>query len=1068
MKKGFLLFAMLMAIIHLAYSQQRQVTGTVKGNDGNPVPFATIQVKGTTAGTTANDNGVFNLSVPGASTVLVIRSVGYKAQEITVGESSNLQVTLVADNKNLQEVVVTGLGLVREKKTVGYATSNFATEQINRVAPVSMMDGLSGKIAGAEISTTSGAPGASNKVILRGYSSLQGNNQPLYVVDGVPLNNDRPGSTVDGKGVNNGGYDFGNNANDINPNDIEAISILKGAAATAIYGSRAASGVVLITTKKGKSGGLKVDVASAATFSRVGMLPTMQEKFGQGWGGTFILSENGSWGPRLTGENREWGAPVDGVSLTKPFSFVEDNVRNYFTTGKELNNTIAVSGGNETSTFFLSYGNVYSDGILPTDADSYKRNTFSARASTKYGRFSASASFNYVNKNAKAVSTRSEAGLGSSLFEDIIQIPVDINISQFKDYKNKYYNVDNYFTPYAENPYYSLYENGNNLKSNRIFGNIDLKYGINDWLNVQWRLGADVTNAQSKTYKAKNRPSLDSWNDGNNVEGAQRQEDVGYVRENSDYRGEFNSDLLLTANKKLSSDFTIDGLIGFNVNQREGKIFSSAVKGLAIPGFYVISNSPNSPVSQTQEFRRRIYGLYGQATLGFREYLFLTVNARNDWSSTLPEKNNSYFYPAVNAAFILSEALKLDDRGVSFAKLRASWGKTGNDAGPYLTKTTLSTGQIIDLPFGTLDFPFNGIPGYTVGDNIGNPELAPELSNEYELGGEVKFLRNRLGFDIAYYNKLTKGQILAVPTTPSSGYASITQNFGKVRNKGIELSVNIIPVETKDFTWTMNYTYARNRNTVEELPAGLNQVVLNFAYDAKFVARKGDPLGVFYAPVPATTPDGKIIVDATGLPKAAETDGYYGTSQRDFTMGLVNTLRYKDLTLGFSFDWRKGGVFYSGTADLTYFVGNALLSTYNDRRAFVVPNSVMQIGTDAQAKPIYGENTIPLTDFNYDAYWYHTTNKGGAYSQRIIDKTYLKLRDITLSYSLPSSAARKIAASNLMLTVFARNMFVWTPEGNTFIDPEVSNYGNDLNSEFGEFRSMPTTKSYGVSLKVSF
>ncbi|PSL47476.1 TonB-linked SusC/RagA family outer membrane protein [Chitinophaga niastensis] len=1068
MKKVLLLFAMPMAVVSLAYSQQRQVTGTVKGSDGNTISFATIQIKGTSTGTTANASGFFQLGIPGDKTILIVRSVGYKTQEISVGGNSTLSVLLVSDNTNLQEVVVTGLGLSREKKTVGYATTNFATEQINRVAPVSMMDGLSGKIAGAEISTTSGAPGASNKVILRGYSSLQGSNQPLYVVDGVPLNNDRPGST-DIKGSNvMGGYDFGNNANDINPNDIEAISILKGAAATAIYGSRAASGVVLITTKKGKSGKLKVDVASSANYSKVGMLPTMQDQFGQGWGGTFILSENGSWGPRLTGEDKKWGSIVNGEQQSKPFSFVKNNVRNYFTTGKEYNNTVSVSGGNETSTFLLSYGNVYSDGVLPTDADSYKRNTFSVRATTKYNKFSASASFNYVNKVAKAASTRSEAGLGSSLFEDIIQIPVDMDISKFKDYKGKFYNVDNYFTPYAENPYYSLYENGNNLRSNRVFGNIGLKYAINDWLNAEWRVGADITNSGSKTYKAKNRPSAGSWNDGANVEGQTRQEDVGYVRENSDYRGEYNSDLMLTLNKKLNADFTLDGVAGFNLNQREGKIFNSSVKGLTIPGFYVISNSPNTPISSTQEFVRRLYGLYAQATFGFREYLFVTLNARNDWSSTLPDKSNSYFYPAVNAAFILSQALKLDPSVISYAKLRASWGKTGNDALPYLTKTVLNTGQVVRIPFGTLDFPFNGIPGYTVGDNIGNPDLKPEISSEYEVGGELKLFHNRLGFDVAFYNKLTNGQILAVPITPSSGYSSITQNFGKVRNKGIELSAMVVPVETTNFSWNINYTFARNKNIVEELPAGLDQVVLNSVYDAKFVARKGQPLGVFYAPVAATTPDGKTIVDAKGLPIAAQTDGYYGTSQRDFTMGLVNTFRYKDFTLGFSIDWRKGGVFYSGTADLTYFVGNAYQTTFNDRRAFVIPNSVQQIGTDAQAKPVYGENTIPITDDNYDAYWYHTTNKGDAYKQRIIDKTFLKLRDITLSYNLPTSAARRIAANNLSLTVFARNLFIWTPSGNTFIDPEVSNYGNDLNSELGEFRSMPSTKSYGVSLKVSF
>ncbi|MES2457623.1 MAG: SusC/RagA family TonB-linked outer membrane protein [Bacteroidota bacterium] len=1060
MKKLLQSLFMLLFLTGSVMAQDRTITGTVTGkDDGKPLPGVSVLVKGTKNGTQTNANGQYSISVPSTAAELVFSYLGYIVQTQSA-TGTIVNVTLESDSKSLTEVVVTALGISRAKKTVGYAENTVRSEEINKSAPVSMLGGLQGKVAGVTISNTSGSPGGSTKVILRGYTSIGGANQPLYVIDGVPLDNSSIGSDDN--------YDFGNNANDINPNSIETLSILKGSAATALYGSRGSSGVILITTKKGAQGATVVDFSHSTTLTQVANVWKPQTTFGQGWDGTFIESENGNWGPKFDGQLRPWGAIVDNAQLLKPYSFIENNVRDALTTGTEFNSNIALSGGTEKSTYYFSYGNVFSDGYLPSDNDSYKRNNFSLKASTKVDNFTMDGSVNYVAKTQKFVAQgQSISGIGSSFYEDILQIPNDIPIKDLRDYKNRFFNVDNYFTPYAQNPYYSLYENGANYKNDRIYGNINFGYKINDWLSLQMQQGADVDNAGAKIWHNKNAPTPGSYNDGGNVEGQSRAADVGNVIEQSFKTFEYDSKFNAIFKKTLSSDFDVDGLVGVNYNDRGSRRVTTGVEDLAVPGFFNLGNSANKPVSDERVFHRRLFGAYATATLGYKNNLFLTLTGRNDWSSTLATGKNSYFYPAASLAYVVSEALNLKSTPISFLKLRASYGETGSDTDPYRIFDVLNATNV-PLGFGNITFPVVGVAGYSIANTLNNTELKPERVKEYEFGGDIRFLDDRIGLDVAYFNRDRIDQILPVPVDPASGYTFKILNFGKVRVKGIEAALTLKPVKATDFNWDITYTFSRQRNTVLELPNGLEKVIINSAYDADLVAIKGQPLGVFEAPGPEYSPDGKIVVDATGFPIVAAENKQYGNIQRDYSMGLTNMFRYKAFSLGFTLDYQKGGVFYSGTADLLNFVGADVKSTYNDRRPFIVPNSVTKI-TDANGNFLsYEENTVAISEGKIDDYYYPTTNKAMAYNARILDKTFLKLREASLTYALPKSIANKILADRASLTVFGRNLLTWLPESNRTIDPEVSNQGVDLASEFGEFRTAPPVRFFGASLKVTF
>ncbi|MFI5154975.1 MAG: SusC/RagA family TonB-linked outer membrane protein [Chitinophagales bacterium] len=848
-----------------AFAQTPLVSGRVTNAKGEPVSFATIRVKGTKISIAAEADGAFKVRATKGQTLLVTAAT-YSPAEVIIQNENELNITLNVQQGALSEVVVTALGQSKSKAKLGYSTASFNAEAITRSSPVSMLDGLQGKIAGADISTLSGTPGGSTKVILRGFGVIGGgNNQPLYVVDGIPL---QDGSvTVAGTGGNGPALsDYGNGMTDINPSDIENLTVLKGTAASSLYGSQAKNGVVLITTKRGKTGNMRVDFTSTFNVSQVGKLPDFQNQFGQGWGGTFILSENGSWGPELDGKMRPWGSIVDNSQLVKTFSS-RDGIRQFFDNGTELNNTIAVSGGNERTNYYFSYGNIFSDGILAGSTDKLERHTLSARTNTTYENFSIGLSLNYINRNLNTPAKFSLAPFGNDIYTQLWQIPVDIPIRDFIDYNNKFFDVNSFYSPYTENPYYTIYNNGSNQKLDRFFGKVDMTYKFTNYLSAQFRFGGDFSNAFTTIWNAVNAPAPGSWNAGGNVEGQFRRPDIGSYQEQTDKATILNGDFIVKYSKDLNKDFNLDALAGANFYQTQAYNVTAAIQGLTVPNFYNLSNSNNPATASNASAEKRLMGLYAQAIVSWREQLYLTLNARNDWSSTLPTNANSFFYPGANLSWIASNTFNLTNNTISLLKFRAAYGKTGADAAPYLIYPTLTQGNIIGtsppvsgMLYGTMTFPFNGINGFTISNNIGNLNLKPIITKEFELGTEIRFMNNRFGLDLALYNKETDGQIFTVPISPSTGYTGLVENIGVVTNKGIEATVDANIIHSASFNWKLNYTFAKNWNQVVKLSNGLDKIIEQtdgLSGGIEYDAIPGKPIGSYFSPVPLYSPDGK-------------------------------------------------------------------------------------------------------------------------------------------------------------------------------------------------------------------
>lgn len=1035
----------------MASAQTTQVTGTVtSAGDGEPIIGASVVVKGTTRGTVTDFDGKFSLSVPTSEKTLVISYVGMKSAEVPIRPI--MRVTLEPSVQSLDEVVVTALGLSRSEKTLGYSASTVKSDEITAAKSGSLMSGLVGKVAGLNISTAGGT-GTSQKVIIRGYTSFT-SNQPLFIIDGSPIQN-----SFAGNDVTNNSVDFGNLAGDINPDDVESVTVLKGASATALYGSRAANGVIMITTKKAKAN-QKPTITYSGTFSGSNVLrvPQTQNMFGEGWP-LWDAAENGSWGPKLDGRMHEWGAEIDGVARQKPFSYVKDNLRNFYETGLEMNNNITYSSSGEHTGIVISYGNLSSDGIVPSDVDKFERNNFSFRGNTNYDKLSISYNVNYVRKQITAVSA-GQGSDGAALFQEIIQTPVDIDYQDLKDLSNPYNTIDNYYTWYAENPYWVAKNNGNKYVDNHTFGNIDLSYEFIPGLKGIGRISGDFVDSRRKSWNAQAIMTEGSYSYGNKTD------QPGTYDEYNESRGQLDVTALLDANYKLNDLFNLSGFAGINYNHRDLYTSDAYLYGLNVPEWYNLENGNDKPVTVSRNYKRRLIGALGQAELGFKNYWFTTLSLRNDWSSTLPKDNRSYFYWGINSSLIITDMFpSLKSNSLSFLKIRASYGKTGNDANWYLIDTNYEPTKIL-LGFGNLNLPLNGVPGLTVGNRRGNQNLKPEITTEGELGFDIRLFDNRINYDFAYYNKSTKDQIIAATLPYETGYTSFTQNVGEIQNRGIEMALNLVPIRTRDWEWNFDITFAKNKSKVKKLwdvdGKPVNEYVLRSVYGVDYVALVGEELGVFKVPK-VQTYEGKTVVNAsTGRPLiiAGEKEAV-GTSSPDFTMGFVNRLKWKDLSFGVVFDWRKGGNFWSNTAEMLTWNGNATATMYNERQPFVIPNSVKQVGDN------YTENDVPIMWNAQYSYYNHSTNTA-QYKNFVLPKDYFKLREVSITYSIPKTVLSKTFLKEVEISAVGRNLLMWTPKANNFVDPEATNYGNDILSEVGEFTAAPTTRTFGGSLKVVF
>jgi TonB-linked SusC/RagA family outer membrane protein len=1065
MRKIMLLLVFLLFAGAQMLQAQRTITGTVlDATDNQGIPSVQIVVKGMTSVGTATDvMGRYSLTVPNDATHLVFSFMGMTTQEIEISGRTTVDVVMRPDATALEEVVVTALGISRSEKGLAYSITQVDGSQLIQSGDRSALNALQGKIPGLSLTSNSGAPGSSTRVLLRGFSSVTGNNEPLFVVNGVPVSN----AATQVTGLNNT-VDFGNAMNDINPNDVESVTVLKGAAAAALYGSRAANGVILITTKSGQARErVKVDYAGTVTFTNYVPILQFQNEFGAGLFGHYMYEEQMSYGPRMDGVNRLIGHPVDNMQLYKPYVGMPNNVEDFYETGIMFNNSFSFSGGNEKTTFFASYSNVKDDGIVPTNVDSYTRNSIMLNAKTKGRRMTVSGNLNYIQKEVSAIG----GGQGRTIFNDIMQTPRDFSLvdMDYKNNGNKFWDFDNFYTPFSGNPWVTIHENRSLYGENNVFGNVTVSAPVKEWITLNVRLGNNFLTGRMRDWRAVNAYSPNShWY------GAYSSvEEAGYYRVYNVFRNEFNGDAFATFNAEVS-DFSIIGTLGVNINHRYSTTQQASVDKLTLPGFYNLSNSPDRPLSSSSWSQRRLVGAFMSADVGYKRQVFLNLAARNDWSSTLPKDNNNFFYPSVGVSWLFTETFPELQNYITFGKLRGSYGEVGNDPTAYiLSADMVSAGTIGGTFGGGLAFPLLGVAGYRVSNTIGNQALKPELTKEWEGGADIRLLNNRVGFDVAFYKRNSVNQIMTVPIPISTGYSTAYMNIGNVENKGIELSVNGTPVQTKDFSWDLTWTFTKNNNKVLELTEGTERHDLyGLTGGLAIVAEVGKPMATFMGYGPQMTADGKPIVGSNGVVLRNSADRIHmGKSDHDYVMGLNSSIKYKGFYLVAQFDFRKGGLFYSRTASINDWAGNSVRTLYNNRDPYVVPNSVRQnpawTSTSPSSVPQYIENTIPISYANFYSV-FDAMNQFGGDAANLIDKTSFRAREIALGYRVNSKFLAKTPFSNLDFSVVARNLFVWVPSTNSWIDPDVTTFGNGVEAQYGEFSGYPSTRSWGFSLKASF
>ena len=1057
---------------------QRTITGKVTGSDGEPILGATVAVKGTTVGTISGMDGTYHLNIPShvSNDTIVFSYIGKITVMEAIAGRTNINPVMEDDDVNVEEVVVTALGISRKEKTLGYAATKVDADDITGARTSNVADALAGKVAGVQVSSTSSNPGALSNMVIRGYSSINGSNQPLYVIDGIPVTNR---STTSGEVT----FATGGISN-LSANDIESLTVLKGAAATALYGSRAANGVVVITTKQGKKAGNKnftIEYDGNVKARRVSYFADMQNDFGQGWNGRQTWIENGSWGPKLDGSKQLYGPIYDGKQLWHYYDAKKSNVEDFLETGWSQSHSLSLNGISDDSkvTYYLSYSLTKDDGIMPGDRDTYNRKSIAYRASYKANDWlKLSSSINFSRSNTEGLSTSQ----GVTAIDGLYELPRDVSIVDMSDLSNVFNTPTAYFTPYGiTNPYWAIENSEIAINGKEVFGKIQADINPLKNLTLTYRLSFDYADSDCKIGIPK--IAVDEtlmWDDKGYAPSNMNQS--GDVIGQYSKRNELNHDFLANwSDKFLDDKLDIAVTAGVNINERESASMTSAVNDLSIlTGFWDLSNGATKETMSEGQSKRRLIGLLGDVTVGWNNMLFLGYSFRNDWSSTLPIDANSYFYQGVTASFLFSELIPKNNI-LSFGKVRLAYGTTGNDANPYCTADSFVQ-SYANAYYGAdvAKFPINGVNAYHKAATAGNPSLKPEMTHEAEAGINLQFFNGRFGVDFALYNRTTEDQIFTLPVDPSTGYSSMMVNYGEVENKGVELLVNTIPVKTKDFTWSLDFNFAKNKNKVISLPKELEggkTSIESFGAggDAIYMyVEEGEPFGVFYTYEPTYDDQGHVIVDANGLPILTDEIQNTGKNvQADFTAGVSTKFSWKGISLSANLDISKGGYMLSRTKNIMEFTGNGIYTSYNNRNPFVIPNSVTFTGEKNEAA-VYGkttfDNTTPLSMTGKTIQDYF--DKGGVVGGEhyLTPRTYAKLRNITLSYDLPKAWVSAVKLSEVSLGIFCNNVFFWTAKENRFIDPENSSYADDgdLHALFGETYCNPSCRTWGLNLNVKF
>lgn len=1097
MKKLTLLLS-LMLVATFSLLAQRTVVGKVSDDSGDPLPGAHVVVKGTTIGTATDANGNYSIEVPSNGSTLVISFTGFSTQEIQLGASNVVNVAL-AEGVALTETVITALQTNRNKSEVVYANQSVSNEDLNNVVNRSALNALQGKVAGVKIGQSSGAPGASTRIVLRGETSLTQGNNALIIVDGIPLNN---ASSSGGGGTGSGNkqgdrdnyVDFGNRANDINPDDIATMTVLKGPAATTLYGSRGAAGVVLITTKKGTmstNGHPRVSIGSSYSVEQVNLVFKQQNKFGSGYqtcngcgGGTDIfMGENFSWGAPLDGRLIPWTAiPADAdgnllplnngkiEQLVRPYSAIPNHVESFFDNGSTNRNNFSIDGGDDKYKYFISFTNFNNKGVVP-HTNYYKNNVLLNVSGQFTDKLSSQFTLNYSKINQRGAT---EGGYpfgyssGTPAYSFALQTPVNIPYQEMRDYNSPYQDFKGFYAQYSINPYYILAEQKVENTVDNVLTSVALNYKLFKNFNLTGKIGTNfsTSNVTEENPKFAYARAL-SWSDGglSDFESPRNSTSLGSYKESLVRRTDLNYDLYGNYSAALSSDVSLNATIGFNaIDQKYSEVRGSTNGGLVIPKFYDLTNSTETPLAENFSSKYRLYGAYANAYVGLQNFLFFEYSARNDWSSTLPKGNRGFFYQAGGISFVPTNHYNIKNDWLSYLKVRANIGTAGKDAPLYRLESYFTQNPLI-LDYGDdyqIKLPFNGLPGSQKLNFIGNPNLKPELTVTFEAGLDIGLFNDRVNLEYTYYHADSKDQIVDVNLPWSSGYGVVPVNIGEMVNKGHELGLKVKVIRNSAVNWDLYATWAKNDNEVISIAKeyGLDELniyntIVHFSGHGSLnlIATEGQPFGTFKGTTNVYH-DGKIVVDGTGNPKQSATQELLGSIQPKYIASLGTDVSFLGFTFHALLDARVGGLFYSGTKVSTEFNGTAETTLLNNREQFVIPNSVVEVNGE------FVENTKATSAYNYF--------KAEPASNFLLDASYLKLREVSLHYNIPSRLIENSAFSGVSVGIFGKNLKYWLPEENKFADPEVSGVGAASDAQGIETSTTPTQRSFGIDLKVTF
>jgi TonB-linked SusC/RagA family outer membrane protein len=1099
MKKLFLLIALFVFLGGFTYAQTRVITGTVTSSvEGEgAVPGVSVSVTGTTVGTITGVDGKYSLTAPQNATSLTFTYIGMKKQEVEIGGRSVIDIVMEPDLLGLDEVVVTALGISREKKALGYSVQDLGGENIEKTKVSNIVNAFQGKLSGVQITNSDGGVASGVRILIRGVNSISssGNNQPLFVVDGVPINN----STTDAGSY--GGRDYGNAASDINPSDVENISVLKGASAAALYGSRAVNGVVLITTKSGKSvgKGLGVTLEENVMWENPLVLPKYQNLYGQGSAADWDAGEyefeyvdgayggvndgvDESWGPRLDGRLiPQFDSPYDpetGVRTATPWIAHPDNIKSFFETGMKRTTNLAVAGAKDGANFRLSLNNQKITGILP-NTDLTKNSVLLNGQLAVTDKITIGGSANYISNKSDNIAENGYNGgnpmqsLGQWFGR---QVDMQVLKDRWKEMNPLTGTPFNWNSSYHNNPYWNLYKNLNSRNRDRLIGNMNMSWKFTDWLTFRAMAGTDWYIEDISERVAQGDVGIGYPN--------------GHLDSYSNRRQEINANARLELQKKFG-DISLDGSLGTEYNHYNRQYRRTTIAEFIIPDLYSVSNAAVAATTGMEETHTELQSAFATANIGYKNFVFLDLTGRNDWSSTLPTDNNSYFYPSASLSFVITDAFGIKSDVLSFLKLRASYAEVGGTADAYALQGVYTASD-----------PFNGYPSLAYTNTIPPLGLKPQRKRSKEAGMELKLLQNRISFDAAVYRENTVNQIMNIGVSRTTGFSTKTINAGDLQNQGVELQATFTPVTNKDFQWDINVNWSKNTSKVVELYGDMKYLQLyDLSWNALAYAFPGKEYGTIFGYAIVREFAKPVYYDAeqkqlayfeySGRPIVSRTGRYIRSGQRtpignimpDWFGGVNNSFTYKNANLSFLVDFKKGGDIFSVTHMFGTYTGvlaetaatNANGKNVRDALADgggvlidgAVYGKVKTDGTVQYIDKTGADSATPVENSSYVAanlwgYDYYGKNELSTF-----DGSFVKLRELSAGYSFNNIAfLKKAGIRDLNLAVVGRNLWI-IHKNIPDVDPEVSASAGNT-SVGAETNAIPSTRSYGFNIKISF